>query len=142
MGTKELEWQKYDKRLVEIERRLARPAARLEIKEVAPARRSSAIDIVAEEINFIKAEAEQAGREKEEALKAARAAETLSGEKDSEIIKLYARNKQLEDENYSLRLRVNKHLFETAEREHRRKREKDGFASWLKKPLVRIESVK
>jgi len=155
----------FEKRINDIENRIARSKrSRESLSELKPAgvftapvqpaaqpaeelydaagKIEKAVEKLVEENSFLKAEVETQGFKRDKMLTAKADIEAVLNTKDSEIARLFARNKQLEDENYGLRLKVNMRYFEGAdgfavERLRIRKRhDKNGIISWLKKPLI------
>ncbi len=166
MGTKtEFEWEKYEKRFAELENRISCPSRlkpsasnnksnditdcfgkhdsqKHEETVVLPAVRDSSSYMLAEEVRFLKAEIAQLAQIKEESLKLKYDIANIASLKDSEIARLFARNRLLEEENNGLKLKISRYNFDTAEsfreREHRHHK-KEGLLGWLKKPMLVIE---
>jgi len=141
---KQFVWMEYEKRLNEIENRLKRGAKGSNL--AAPGAPTAAQDNHAEEIKFLKAEVKQLENARQETARLKVEIMSIVNLKDAEISNLFAKNKELENENNVLRNKVNRLSF-NASRETRSNRhetadncEESGIFSWLQKPLIVIGS--
>lgn len=160
------EWMKFEKRLIEIESRISGPkrteggaassntgAADIRLNkksaitgqeslDVAPLMPTASFRQLTEEIKFLKAEIEQLKNAREESVQLKRDIENISMQKDSEITRLFATNRQLEEENRHLKFKVTKNNYDMADSHHERRHRssnKQGLLEWLAKPLIIIE---
>jgi hypothetical protein len=141
---KEFAWLEYEKRLNEIEKRLKRGAKGSNLP--APGVSVTTRDNHAEEINFLKAEVKQLENAKHEVARLKTEITSIINLKEAEISNLFAKNKELENENIVLRNKVSRLSF-NASRETSSSRcepvdngEDNGIFSWLQKPLIVIGS--
>ena len=141
---KDFAWLKYEKCLGELEKRLKYGAA----AKHQPAAGAVAVaqGDSAEEIKFLKAEAEQSQNAKDEVITLKAGLESLLKHKDSEISKLFAKCRELEDKNNILKNKVSRLSFDAAREPQSRRHsagsssEESGIFSWLQKPLIVIGS--
>lgn len=146
----ELKWKEFDRRLSEIESRASKvrsgafkPGDGLLPERHPNTRLAHAAGNPDDDMMFLKSELEQLAALKESALQANRSLEALLKEKESEITGMFMRNKQLEDENYSLRLRINRADFEAEGRRHHHrhhssKHGENSLLAWLRTPVAVI----
>jgi hypothetical protein len=168
--TNEFVWQKYDKILNELENKLAAKKCVPGLEEHAPARPQTAAAVepependrvhveakidglilenkrLKEETIFLRAESGDKIYLQEEIFRIKKEFEQVSREKESEISRLYAMNKCLEERAGTLRFAAQRRslkLLEEAAKRHKsrnKKREKTGILEWLSKPLIIVET--
>lgn len=146
-------WLKYERKLLELENRLARNKREPHAAVLYPGRSSygasstgeqkdGLVNKLKDEILFLKTELEQTRSEIDEAIRTKQRAEDTARQKDAEILKIFAERKTLENENYSLKLKISKQNFSAmADRSsvHGRRHRKSSLVEWLRKPLIVLE---